>query len=73
MYNDLSGHLSQIKGVKSCHQTKRTLRIIHLKQIIQSRNTKAEIGIGNNIEYGVSSYQAKKTIVKSTEVRLKGL
>ena len=38
--------------------------IIHLKQVIHSRKTKAEIDTDNTIEYDVTSYQAKKTIVK---------
>ena len=38
--------------------------IIQLKQILHSRNTKAEIDTGNTIEYDVTSYQVKKTIVK---------
>ena len=39
--------------------------IIHLKQILHSRKTKAEIDTGNTIEYDVKSYQVKKTIVTS--------
>ena len=38
--------------------------IIHLNQILHSRNTKAEIDTGNNIEYDVTSDQVKKTTVK---------
>ena len=36
-------------------------------------NTRAEIYIGNTIEYDVKSCQAKMNIVKFTKVRLKGL
>ena len=43
---------------------KYTSLIIHLKQRIHSRKTKAEIDTGNNIEYDVTSHQVKKTIVK---------
>ena len=38
--------------------------IIHLKQILHSRKTKAEIDTGNTIEYDVKSYEVKWTIVK---------
>ena len=38
--------------------------IIHLKQILHSRKTKEEIYTGNTIEYDVTSYQVKNTIVK---------
>ena len=38
--------------------------LIHLKQILHSQKTKAEIETGNTIEYDVTSYQVKKTIVK---------
>ena len=38
--------------------------IIHLKQILHSQKTKAEIDTGNTIEYDATSYQVKKTIVK---------
>ena len=38
--------------------------IIHLKQKLHSRKTKAEIDAGNNIEYDVTSYQVKWTILK---------
>ena len=38
--------------------------IIHLNQILHSKKTKSEIDIGNTIEYDVTSYQVKKTIVK---------
>ena len=38
--------------------------IIYLNQILHSRKTKAEIDTGNTIEYDVTSYQVKKTIVK---------
>ena len=38
--------------------------IIHLKQILHSRKTMAEIYTGDTIENGVTSYQVKKTIVK---------
>ena len=38
--------------------------IVHLKQILHSRKTKAEIDTGNTIECDVISYQVKKTIVK---------
>ena len=38
--------------------------IIHLKQILHSRKTKAEIDTGNTIEYDVTSYQDKYTIMK---------
>ena len=38
--------------------------IIHLKQILHSQKTKAEIDTGNTIEDDVTSYQVKKTIVK---------
>ena len=69
MYNDLSDHLSQTKGIKSRYQTKRTFRkIIHLKQILQIQKIKAEIEIINTIEYDVSSYQVKKAILKSTQI-----
>ena len=40
------------------------LLMIHLKQILHSRKTKAEIDTGNTIEYDVTSYQFKNTIVK---------
>ena len=43
--------------------------IIHLQQILHSRNTKVEIETGNTIEYDVKSYQVKKTIVKSTSTK----
>ena len=33
---------------------------IHLKQIIQVRRTKAEIDMGNTLEYDVNIYQEKK-------------
>ena len=33
--------------------------MIHLKQILHSRKTKAEIDTGNTIEYDVTSYQVK--------------
>ena len=39
----------------------------------QSVKTRAEIDICNTIEYDVKLYQVKITIVKYTEVRLKGL
>ena len=39
----------------------------------QRVNTQSYIDIGNNIEYDVKSYQVKKTIVKCTKVRMKGL
>ena len=39
-----------------------------LKQMLQGLNTKANIEIGNTIEYDVRSYQFNKTIVKSTEL-----
>ena len=48
-------------------------KLKQLKQILQIRKTKAEIEIGNTIEYNTSSYQVKKTIVKIREVRLEGL
>ena len=35
-------------------------------------NTRAEIGIGNTIEYGVKAYQVKTAILKCTKVRIKG-
>ena len=38
--------------------------IINLKQILNSRKTKAEIDTGNTLEYDVTTYQVKKTIVK---------
>ena len=38
--------------------------IIHLKQILHSQKTKAEIETGNTIDNDVTSYQVKKTIVK---------
>ena len=38
--------------------------IIHLKQILHSRKTKAEIDTGNTIDYDVTSYHVKKSIVK---------
>ena len=38
--------------------------VIYLKQILHSRNTKAEVDTVNTIEYDVASYQVKKTIVK---------
>ena len=38
--------------------------IIHLKKILPSRKTKAEIDTGNTIEYDVTSYQVKYTLVK---------
>ena len=38
--------------------------IIHLKQILHSLKTKAEIETGNAIEYGIKSCQVKNTIVK---------
>ena len=38
--------------------------IIHLKKILHSQKTKAEIDAGNTIEYDATSYQVKKTIVK---------
>ena len=41
--------------------------------MIKVSNTQAEIYIGNTIEYDVKSYQVKTTIVKCTNVRLKGL
>ena len=40
--------------------------IIHLIQILRSQKTKAEIETGDTIEYDVTSYQVKKTTVKST-------
>ena len=45
--------------------------IIHLKQILHSRKTKAEIDTGNTIEYDVTSYQVKKTIVKEQKYNRK--
>ena len=39
--------------------------------MLHNRKTKAEIETGNTIEYAVTSYQSKKTMVKSTEVQLK--
>ena len=42
-------------------------------KILQSQRTKAEIDIGNIIEYDVKSYRVKTTIVKCTKVRQKGL
>ena len=44
--------------------TKYNSLIIHLIQILQSQKTKAEIDTGNTIEYDVTSYQVKNTIVK---------
>ena len=38
--------------------------IIHIKQILHSRKTKTGIATGNTIEYDVTSYQVKKTVVK---------
>ena len=38
--------------------------IINLKQILHSQKTEAEIDTGNTIEYDVTTYQGKKTIVK---------
>ena len=43
--------------------------IIQLKQILDSQNNKVEIETGNNIEHDVTSYQVKKTIVKSTNTK----
>ena len=57
------------KGGNPVIKQKREFRKkIHLKQILQSRNTKAEIEIGTTIEYDVRLYQVKNTIVNSTEV-----
>ena len=36
-------------------------------------NTRAEIYIGNNVDYYVKSYQVKTTIVKFTKARIKWL
>ena len=47
------------------------LLIIHLEQILHSWKTKAEIDTGNTIEYDVTSYQVKKTIVKEQKYNLK--
>ena len=44
--------------------------MIHLKQILHCRKTKAEIDIGNSIEYDVTSYQVKYTIVKEQKYKL---
>ena len=46
---------------------------INLKQMIQSLKTYAEIEIVNTIEYNVKSFQVKKKIVRSTQVRLNEL
>ena len=46
---------------------------MQLKQILQSRKTKAEIDIANTLEYDVRPYQVKKTIIecaKSTTKRI---
>ena len=43
------------------------------KKILQGQNIWAEIDIGNTKEYGVISYQVKMTIVKFTNVQMKGL
>ena len=48
-------------------------KIIHLRQIIQGWKTRAEIDIGNTIEYDVKSYQIKTTTVKCTKERQKVL
>ena len=40
---------------------------------IQGRKTRAEIDIGNTIEYDVKSYQVKMTIIRCKNVRQKGL
>ena len=45
--------------------------IIHLKQILHSRKTKSEIDTGNTIEYDVTSYQVKYTIVKEQKYNWK--
>ena len=47
---------------------KYTSLIIHLKQILHSQKTKAEIDTGYTIEYGVTSCQVKYTIVKEQNV-----
>ena len=47
--------------------------MIHLKQILHNQKTKAEIDTGNTIEYDVTSYQVKQTIVKKTELQLQEL
>ena len=46
---------------------------LHLKTLLLGWNTRAEMDIGNNIEYDVKSYQAKITIVNCTNIRLEVL
>ena len=41
--------------------------------MLKAGNTRAEIYIGDNIEYDVKSSQVKVTIVKRTKIRVKGL
>ena len=45
--------------------------IIHQKQILHSRKTKAEIDTGDTTEYDVTSYQVKKAIVKEQKYNSK--
>ena len=46
--------------------------IIHLKQILHSWKTKAEIDTGNTIDYDIISYQVKNTVVKEQKYRFGG-
>ena len=41
--------------------------------MLKVSKTRAEIYIGNTIEYDVESYQVKMTIVKCTKLQIKGL
>ena len=45
--------------------------IIHLKQIIHSQKTKAEIETGNTIEYDIKLYQVKKYYSKKHRSTIK--
>ena len=46
---------------------------LHLKQVLQGWKTRAEIDIGNTIEYDVKSYQVKVIILNCAYVQLKVL
>ena len=51
--------------------TKYPSLMIHLKQILHSRKTKAEIDTGNTIEHDITSYQFKMTKVKEQKYNWK--
>ena len=46
---------------------------MHLKQVRPGWNTRAEIDIGNTIEYDIKLYQVKMTVVNCTDIWIKGL